>query len=101
MRLVEPLIVAAAIVSLGCTGGNRPSLARPSMTAPTRLWDRSANADRGLETRISKKLDTDRRLEQRDIRVAATERGTVALYGRPSHIRHPRRPSRQIRTRPL
>ena len=82
MRLVEPLIVAAAtIVSLRCTVRNQPSAARPSMTAPTLLSDRSANADCGLETRVSKKLDTDRRLEQRDIHVAATDRGIVALYG--------------------
>lgn len=81
MRSIETLVVVAVVAAVsGCTARERPSLSQRPTTTHL-LSEEATGADRSVELAVQRKLRADPRLERRDIRAAATERGVVTLYG--------------------
>jgi hyperosmotically inducible protein len=71
--------IALTIAACG-PGSPRPSL-KENPTVTHRLSEEATGIDRSVEMQVQRRLNDDRRLGSYDIRVAATERGVVTLYG--------------------
>jgi osmotically-inducible protein OsmY len=80
MTLMALGALAAVAAASACTQRSRPNLAEQPTTS-YRLSEEATGIDGSVETQVQRRLDDDPVVGKYDLRVAATERGVVTLYG--------------------